>query len=99
MFTSGFEEENAVFHPPQGMSAQDVETVGVFKGKNTNGHKVIISCFKVTPEELDEITRTGRVWLHILGWDMPPCSLSGHHPFSTSEEEVRYIERISKMED
>ena len=38
-----------------------------------DGMPVVVSCWKVTPEELAEIQRTGRVWLAIWGESMPPA--------------------------
>jgi hypothetical protein len=42
---------------------------------------VVISCWKVTQEELEEIQRTGRVWLMVYGVTMPPVVLCGVRPF------------------
>ena len=36
---------------------------------------VVISCWKLTKEELDLINKTGRVYLTVLGETMPPVAL------------------------
>lgn len=46
---------------------------------------VIVSCWKVTPEELAEINRTGRVWLQLIGERMVPALLSGTNPFANGD--------------
>jgi hypothetical protein len=47
-----------------------------------DGTPVLLSCWKLTREELDEINRTGRVWLGIIGRSMPPVLVSGCNPFA-----------------
>jgi len=44
------------------------------------GQTVVVSCWKVTAEELAEIQRTGRVWLMVWGVTMPPVALCGVKP-------------------
>lgn len=53
----------------------------VFKGEQDNGDKILISCWKLSPEELEEVQRTGRVWLRIWGHVQPPVYVGGSHPF------------------
>lgn len=46
-----------------------------------NTYPAIISCWKLSKEDLDEINRTGVVWLSITGLGMPPVSVFGENPF------------------
>lgn len=48
-------------------------------GKNP---PVLTSCWKLTPGELEEINKTGVVWLHVLGETSYPVALTGNNPFS-----------------
>ena len=41
----------------------------------------LISCWRVTPEEIAEIAKTGVVWLHVLGATHPPLAVRGTGPF------------------
>lgn len=41
---------------------------------------VIISCWKPTAQELEEIQRTGECWLLITSSSMPPVSIQGFKP-------------------
>lgn len=42
---------------------------------------VLISCWKLSPEEIEEVTRTGVVYLQICGVGMSPVSVYGISPF------------------
>lgn len=43
-------------------------------------HDCVISCWKMTREELQTIQKTGRVWLVVLGQTMPPVMILGEKP-------------------
>lgn len=43
---------------------------------------VVVSCWKISQEELDEIRRTKRIWLVVYGETMPPIAVAGTKPFS-----------------
>ena len=53
----------------------------VFRGQSEDGQPVVVSCFKMTAEELAEVNKTGRVWLIVYGHTMPPVILDGESPF------------------
>lgn len=42
---------------------------------------VLTSCWKLTPDELAEVTKTGVVWLHVLGETSYPVAVTGTNPF------------------
>lgn len=81
MFPASFDESNHVLGKPEDMSHEDCACLAVFIGEQPNNLPVVVSCWKPTAEELEEINRTGRVWLGIIGHTMPPAWLSGHNPF------------------
>ncbi len=78
---TAFDGENDVLGAPPRVSAEDVECLSVFRGPNVDGISVVISCYKPTTEEWEEMKRTGRVWLMVQGHTMPPVALTGHNPF------------------
>ncbi|HEX8658318.1 MAG TPA: hypothetical protein VF690_12320, partial [Hymenobacter sp.] len=41
----------------------------------------VVSCFKLSAEELAEVARTGLLYLQVLGPTHPPVSISGLSPF------------------
>jgi hypothetical protein len=81
MVPTSFDEENLVLDGPPDMSADECAMLSVWRGFLGDGNPVVISCWKPTKEELDEITRTGRVWLLVWGTTMPPVHLTGEKPF------------------
>lgn len=58
--------------------ADDVEDMTVFR----NG-KCVVSCWQLTPEELEEVKRTGMVWLSVFSGPTSPPVCVG------SEEIIR----------
>lgn len=66
-----FPEANLIFYPPSGME-DDVLPLHVKRGDSC-----LISCWKLSAEELSEIQATGVVWLSVLGWGLPPVMVSG----------------------
>lgn len=80
MIPVAFDEENAVLDsPPQ--IADICEPLSVWVGQSQTGIPLVISCWKVTLEEIIEIQRTGRIWLTVMGAGMPPVQVSGTKPF------------------
>jgi hypothetical protein len=63
------------------MTADQCNPLPVCATSMQDGTPVLISCWKVTAEELREIERTGRVWVLVAGHSMPPISPTGHCPF------------------
>ncbi len=81
MIPSAFEGETDYLGAPPGVSPEECEPLSIMRG-DMNGTPVVISCWKMTREELDEVNKTGRVWLMVWGVTMPPACLCGIRPFS-----------------
>lgn len=81
MFPTNFEESNLVLSKPPDMSHEQCDPLSVWRGEQADGNTVVISCWKLTPEELEEVNKTGRIWLRIWGITMPPVVLEGIKPF------------------
>jgi hypothetical protein len=79
-FPASFDESNAVLGAPPGMSEEDCTCLSILRASQ-NGAPVVISCWRLTQAELEEINRTGRVWLGIMGVTMPPAWIAGEKPF------------------
>ena len=79
MEASSFDEANAVYGKPEGMSADECNPLSVMRG-HVGNLPCLVSCWKPTQAEMDEIQRTGRVWLVIVGYMLPPLYLAGHKP-------------------
>lgn len=78
-----FNESNFVFTKPIGMTDEQCSDLPVFRGYTDEGQPVIISCWKFSKEDLDEIAITGCIYLSISGASMPPVSLFTENPFYT----------------
>lgn len=83
MLPTTFKESNTVFGKPADMTDEECMDLPVWAGKDGLGFPVIISCWKFSKEDLEEIQRTGCIWLSITGQGMPPVSLFTEHPFTT----------------
>jgi hypothetical protein len=73
MIAASFDESNTVLDPPPGVSPEDVSILSVWsfareyaRGPLEDGTPVVISCWKPTKEEMEEIVRTGRIWVMVM---------------------------------
>ena len=85
MIPASFEQSNHVIDKPDSMTREDCDALSVFQGTDQNGLPVMISCWKLTTQELEEINQTGRVWLWVFGGGMQPVSLTTEHPWNPRE--------------
>ncbi|HVR06913.1 MAG TPA: hypothetical protein VMW75_02600 [Thermoanaerobaculia bacterium] len=81
MEAASFNEANKLLSRPPDLTADQCEPLSVLGTVTSDGVPVIISCWKPTRAELQEIERTGRVWLMVYGIGMPPVALCGVKPF------------------
>lgn len=79
---ASFPESNRVLEKPPDMTADQCEALSIADVTYADGTPGVISCWKLTREELEEINRTGRVWLIVLGHTMPPAAIEGIKPFA-----------------
>lgn len=86
MLPTSFEGSNFVFTKPKDMTDEQCMDLPVWKGQVPvddagNTFPAIISCWKLSKEDLEEIQKTGCVWLSITGKGMPPVSVFTENPF------------------
>ena len=81
MVPASFEESNAIIGPPDHISPDVLAPLSAFMGHDIYGTPVVITCWKLTEEEVEEFRRTGRVWLVAVGHTIPPVQLSTLSPF------------------
>jgi hypothetical protein len=78
---ASFDESNAVLGRPPDMTDEQCGPLSIARATDTEGLPLVISCWKLTQAELDEVNRTGRIWLGIVGITMPPAWIAGNNPF------------------
>ena len=52
-----------------------------------SGDGFMLSCWILTPEEIEHVQRTGQVWLTVWGDIHPPVNIQAEYPFGGVEEE------------
>lgn len=84
MFPTSFDESNAFLSKPEDLSDDQCVPLSVQSGLlQPDDLPIILSCWKMTKEEQEEIAKTGRVWLGVLGNSMPPVLVAGIKPVVT----------------
>lgn len=81
MVPTSFDQANIVYDKPEGMTREECDALSCWKGQDTDGQPLVISCWKPTKEELEEINRTGRIWVFHFGHYLQPHAVSGQNPF------------------
>lgn len=76
-----FKEANIEMKAPPGMEdlVEDVQVFGVKGPRNSN---LYFTCWALTDAEIEEVKRTGVIWVGIMGGPMQPVMVSGTKPFT-----------------
>jgi len=84
-----FPEANLMLGPPtpEDGAAGTVYALPVHRYRDLDGNPHVISRWRLSREELEEVLRTGVVWFHCWGQTHPPISISGHTPFVAAPSE------------
>ena len=81
MVPCSFDGENVVLQTPPGFSSDALcATLNAFYGENDHGLPFLISCWKLTKQEVEDLTTHGRLWLVVAGNNHPPMALSTVKP-------------------
>jgi hypothetical protein len=86
MLPTTFAEHNKVYTKPESWTDEQCGDLPVWQGKapiddKGNMAHAIISCWKLSKEDLEEIQRTGVIWLQVTTEVMVPASLYTENPF------------------
>lgn len=87
MIPTSFPEETGFLDSPPGVDADRCETLPVHVGVLPEGEPVIISCWKITVEELEEVKKTGKIWVMVWGSGTPPLAITGFSPFTGAKND------------
>lgn len=77
-----FPQANFTFSAPEGMEAT-CSNLPVFRDRAA--HQAV-SKWELSPAEIEEINRTGHVWLFVLGDEHPVVYVTGGYPFVTPDD-------------
>ena len=83
---SNFPESNHVYHKPKDATDEQCMSLPCWVGNIPVDDKgtqwpVIISRWQFNKEEIDEIIRTGGIWLSVTGRELPPVAVFAENPF------------------
>jgi hypothetical protein len=78
-----FDQATDVLGAPQG---KEGEIGGMPIYRHPDG--LIVSCWKLSEEELEEVKRTGIVWLWVMGPDTYPLAMDGISPWGRKPDEA-----------
>jgi hypothetical protein len=70
-----FAESNFTFTSPKGQDMLDLPAY-----RNANG-TLTISKWKLTEADIERITKSKAVWLHVIGHGHPPVMITSDNPF------------------
>lgn len=73
---------------PEDAAAGTVYGLPCHRYRDLDGQPNVLSKWQLTPEELEEVARTGVVWFNCWGNTHPPVSISGHDPFARAKQET-----------
>lgn len=82
-----FAEANLVLGAPspEDAAAGTVYGLPVHRYRDLDGQMNVLSKWELSPEELEEVKRTGVVWFNSWGSTHAPMWISGHDPFRRQE--------------
>ena len=86
MELSSFPESNIVFDKPKDMTYEECSSACAFIGHDGDGNPVVVTCWKPTYDEIDEIIRTGRIWCTHIGTGIQPHLLHVENPFENQSK-------------
>ncbi len=76
-----FPEQNISLGKPEGMTDEQCGSLPAFQGHDPEGFPVIVSCWELSPEELEQVQETGKIYLVVISPTQPPLSLRVDSPF------------------
>jgi hypothetical protein len=84
-----FPEQNNEFKKPSDLTDDQCASLPVWQGaiQFPDGLKLpaIVSCWRLSEEELEEIKRTGVVWLSVIGTGTPPVCVFAENPLKNAQ--------------
>lgn len=82
-----FKEANEFMAPPADVADRYTNVLELPLHRTEGDPEVLVSCWRLTVPEIEEITRTGLLWVQVLGPNHPPMAIRTSRPFITDEAE------------
>lgn len=85
--TINFPGANVRLDAPPGLEEQ-VHDIVAYKGPCTCGDcpEQVVTCWRLSPEELEQVKKTGVVWLYLMGPSMQPAYIGTDSPFHQEDQ-------------
>lgn len=84
---TSFPEENIRLDAPSELSSEQCESLTAYQGFQEDGMPVTVTCWKFTREDLEQLHKTGRLWLVYAGHEVSPIYPTTESPFSQNQSE------------
>jgi hypothetical protein len=81
MIPISFPEANTIMRRPNGLEPDQCYDIPAYKGPDGAGCPVVMTLWKFSKEDLEEILRTGELWVAVAGHSMPPIWMSTEYPW------------------
>jgi len=77
-----FKEQNIILTPPENWKPNEcVKIPGFMQEDKEHDSNHFISCWKLTPPEIETLLETGVIWVHVSSKNHPPILLDLSYPF------------------
>ena len=76
-----FKQQNTIYNKPEDMTDEQCGDLPAHRFVSEDKIPYVISCWELSPEELEQIKTTGKVWLTVCAYTMPPVSIDVTTPF------------------
>lgn len=91
MKSTSFKETNRVYGAGDNPNTDQL-AVCVASHPDNKGIPTILSKWKLSPEEIDRINKTGELWITVMGTALPPIGATVFDPFEEHGFEPLKIE-------
>jgi hypothetical protein len=93
MLPTDFPQRNFIYEKPKDMTDEQCMSLPVWRGIVPNEgdeFPAIISCWKLSKEDFEEIQKTGCIWLSVTAMQLPPVSVFTEDPFERVKPEIKF---------
>jgi hypothetical protein len=78
-----FPESNLTLGPPKGWTEEQCSVIKAWRGKDSDGRPVVLTCWELTDEEIGALMLGEKLYLRVLGETTPPVGIQVGSPFTS----------------